>query len=148
MKKEDVLKAEENPSKISSKPQTFHSALLKTPASVRHFTSAASDLSLEYVDSKINSHSSSTWFCGASLSKTGYLLSQQRSGALINVVLLELVLGDWRRKYQQSVKSCPGHSWDGNTCTMYIHGLAASSGTTQSHRKTELELLLPEKKWL
>lgn len=110
IKKEEVLKAEENQSKVSSESQTFHSALLKNPASVRHFTSAASDLSLEYVDFEINSYSSSTWFCGAFLSEAGYLLSQQRYRALINVVLLELVLGDWNRKYQQSVKSCPGHS--------------------------------------
>lgn len=108
--KDEVLKAKENQSKISSKSQTFHSALLKNPASVRHFTSAASDLSLQYVGFKINSYSSSTWFCGAFLSKVGYLLSQQRYRALINVVLLELVLGDSNRKYQQSVKSCLGHS--------------------------------------
>lgn len=104
------MKAEENQPKISSKSQTFHSALLENPASVRHFTSAASDLSLEYVDVKVNSYSSSTWFCGAFLSKVGCLLSQQRYRALTDVVLLGLVLGDWNRKYQQSVKCCPGHS--------------------------------------
>lgn len=84
-----------------------HSALTKHLACIRHLTSISSDL--YFVVCRIENELILI-FPFFSLSKVGYLFSQQRYRALINVALLELVLGDLNIKHYQCMKSCLWHS--------------------------------------
>lgn len=88
---------------------SYHSALTKHLACTRHLTSIAFDL--YFVVCRIENELILIFTFFFFLSKAGYLFSQQRYRALINVALSELVLGDLNIKHYQCMKSCLWHSW-------------------------------------